>query len=62
MLKSADFPKKIVKLPENFSTFSEKFYDFFKKICRFIQENFTVFIGKCDWTLFTETFDDLDFP
>ncbi len=43
-----DFLKKILKSQEKFLTFSGKFYNFFKKICQFIQENLTVFIGKCD--------------
>ncbi len=39
---------KIVKSQEKFSTFSGKFFDIFKKICRFIQKNLTVFKGKCE--------------
>ncbi len=58
----------IVKSQGKFSTFSGKFYELFKNICRFIQKNLTVFIGNCNDSckknlmLFTGTFDDLDFP
>ncbi len=48
MIKSADFLKEIVKSQKKFSTFSGKFYVFLKKICQFIQEKVTVFMGKCD--------------
>ncbi len=63
------FFKKIIKSQEKFSTFSQKFLQFFKKICQFIWEKLTVFTGKWEdfgrkknLMVFTRTFDDLDFP
>ncbi len=58
MQKSANFHKEIVKSREKFSTFSGKFYNFLKKICRFIQENLTVFARKCE-KIFVEIPDGL---
>ncbi len=60
-----DFAELLKKSQQKLTTFSGQFYDFYKKICRFLQEKLTVFTGKCkdflqkNLTVFTGTFDDL---